>query len=309
MQSPNSLTTLQPNFVRGIIDLFDERGQTWLDNLPNLLAECERRWSLTIHPPLLLSYNYVAPATRADGIAVVLKAGVPHDSLTDEMETLRIWNGRGSVQLLDSDPEAGIMLLERLDPGTALITIEDEDQATLIFARVARQLWQAAPSVHNFDTVHDWAKGLERLRTHFDGGTGPFPKRLVEAAESLYKDLLASQAEPVLLHGDLHHWNILSAQRQPWLAIDPKGIVGERAYEVGAWMRNPVGRILSRSDLPRVFARRADILAEELALDRQRILAWSFAQAVLSAWWSIEDHNTGWEEAVQVAEILSSLMK
>lgn len=309
MQAPINPTTQQPNFVRTIIELFAERGQTWLNNLPNLLAECERRWSLTIHPPFALSYNYVAPATRADGLAVVLKAGVPDGALTAEMTTLRIWNRRGCVQLLDSDPEVGIMLLERLDPGAPLITVEDEDQATVIFAQVARQLRQSAPSVHNFDTVHDWAKGMGRLRTHFDGGTGPLPKRLVETAESLYTDLLASQAGHVLLHGDLHHWNILSAQRQPWLAIDPKGIVGEPAYEVGAWMRNPVGRILLRPDLPRLFARRVDILAEELALDRQRIIAWSLAQAVLSAWWSIEDRGMGWEEAIEVAEILSRLMK
>lgn len=309
MQSSINPSTQQPNFVRTIIDRFAERGQTWLNNLPNLLAECERRWSLTIHPPFALSYNYVAPATRADGIAIVLKAGVPDASLTDEMTTLRIWNRRGCVQLLDSDPEVGIMLLERLDPGTPLITVEDDDQATVIFAQVARQLWQSAPSIHNFDTVHDWAKGMGRLRAHFDGGTGPLPKRLVETAESLYTDLLASQAAHVLLHGDLHHWNILSAERQPWLAIDPKGIVGEPAYEVGAWMRNPVGRILLRPDLPRLFARRVDILAGELALDRQRIIAWSLAQAVLSAWWSIEDSGMGWEEAIEVAEILSRLMK
>jgi streptomycin 6-kinase len=309
MQFPNNLPNEQPKFVRTILDLFDERGQTWLDNLPDVLAECEQRWSLTIHPPFALSYNYVAPATRVDGITVVIKAGVPVDSLMDEMKTLRIWNSCGCVQLLDSDPEAGVMLLERLDPGVPLITVEDDDQATLIFAQVARQLWQSAPSVHNFNTVHDWAKGMGRLRTHFDGGTGPFPKRLVETAESLYTDLLASQAGQVLLHGDLHHWNILSSQRQPWLAIDPKGIVGEPAYEVGAWMRNPVGRLLSRPDLPRLFARRVDILAAELALDRQRIIAWSLAQAVLSAWWSIDDHGLGWEEAIEVAEILSGLMK
>ena len=310
MQSPNSLTTLQPNFVRTVVNVFDERGQAWLDNLPSLLPECEHRWSLTIHPPFALSYNYIAPATRGDGTTVVVKVGVPNASLTNEMATLGLWNGRGSVQLLDSDAEIGIMLLERLDPGTPLITVEDEDEATLIFASVARQLWQAAPSVHNFDTVHhQWNKGMERLRIHFDGGTGPFTKRLVEATKSVYTDLLTSKAEHVLLHGDLHHWNILSAQRQPWLAIDPKGIVGEPAYEVGAWMRNPVGLILSKSNLPRLFARRVDILAEELGLDSQRILGWSLVHAVLSAWWSIEDGETAWEETIQVAEILSTLMK
>ncbi len=300
---------LPDNFIRTITDLFDKRGLAWLENLPALIADCEHRWSLKALPPFELSYNYVAPAIRADGTEVVLKLGVPDGALTDEMTALRLWNGHGIVQLLDYDPEQGIMLLERLQPGTPLVAVEDDEEATRIFAGVARQLWIPAPAVHNFDTPQTWAEGMKRLRKRFGGGAGPLPAKIVETAESLFADLLSSQADPVLLHGDLHHWNILSATRLPWLALDPKGIVGEPCYEVGAWLRNPVGHLFNQPSPSRLLARRVAILAEELGFDRRRILGWGVAQAVLSAWWSIEDHGQGWEEAVAIAEFLSGLMK
>ena len=114
-------------------------------------------------------------------------------------------------------------------------------------------------------------------------------------------------AEPMLLHGDLHHDNILSAERQPWLAIDPKGIVGEPAYEVGALLRNPWSVLLDMPQPGRILARRVDQLAEELGFDRARIVGWGIAQAVLSAWWCLEDHYPGWEFSIGCAELLAEL--
>ena len=164
-----------------------------------------------------------------------------------------------------------------------------------------RQLWRPVPPDHTFPTVARWAKGMQRLRAEFGGGTGPFPSRLVEKAERLFADLLGSMNAPVLLHGDLHHWNILAAERRPWLAIDPKGIAGEPAYEVGALLRN---RLDAGPDIRRLTMRRVDQLAEALGFDRKRLWAWCLAQAVLSAWWSYEDHGGGWEEMIEFAELL-----
>ena len=96
-------------------------------------------------------------------------------------------------------------------------------------------------------------------------------------------------ADPVLLHGDLHHENILEAERESWLAIDPKGLVGEAAYETGALLRNQLSVVFEDSQPGRVMARRVDQLAEELGLDRTRVRGWGLAQAVLSAWWDVED--------------------
>jgi streptomycin 6-kinase len=298
---------LPENFVHTQLELYGERGQQWLERLPLLLAECEQRWGITVLPPFsTLSYNYAAPATRADGADVVLKLGLPNPELTNEIEALRVYAGRGICRLLEADPEQGSLLLERLQPGAMLTTVSDDEQATAIAAQVMRQLWRPAPAQHNFPTIARWAKGLERLRSTFNGGVGPFPLYLVEQAERLFEELIHSMSEPTLLHGDLHHFNILSAQRETWLAIDPKGVVGEPAYEVGALLRNPSTRVIS--DV-RVQTRRVDQLAAELSIDRERILGWGLAQAVLSGWWSYEDHGHGWEPSLALAGLFAELMR
>jgi len=303
-----NLVTISDGFSRTIVELYGETGAEWLRHLPDLINDYSRCWSLKVLPPFEpLSYNYVAPAVRADGADVVLKLGVPNPELLAESAALRLFDGRGIVRLLEADPDRGALLLERLKPGLPLSSLTDDEQATSIAVQVMKQLWQPAPPEHGFPTVAKWAAGLKRLREHFGGSTGPFPTWLIERAEALFAELLDSMAEPVLLHGDLHHDNILSAERQPWLALDPKGVVGEPAYEVGALLRNPIPRIFSVPQLERVLARRVDQLAEELGFDRERILGWGVAQAVLSGWWSYEDHGHGWEPVLALAEKLARI--
>jgi len=292
------LHALPESFVRTITGLFEDRGVAWLEQLPTLIAECEARWTLRVGAPFLLSYNYVAPATRADGTEIVLKLGVPNAEMRSEIEALRIYNGRGIAQMFYGNSDEGILLLERLRPGTMLSELEDDEAATAIAANVMRQLWQPAPAEHQFPTIAKWARGLDRLRAEFEGGSGPFPAKLVEQAEVLFAELIASMGEPVLLHGDLHHFNILTAEREPWLAIDPKGIVGEPAYEVGALLRNPNQEIATN---PKILARRIDQLSAELTIDRARIIGWGLAQAVLSSWWDYEDLGYGWEPMIELA--------
>ncbi len=301
--------TLPDTFIRTVSSTF-EGGESWLAQLPRLIATCEARWGLVAHPPFPdLSYNYAAPATLPDGTAIVLKLGVPRRELSTEIEALRLYDGRAMCRLFDADVEQGILLLERLQPGHMLTTVIDDDEATRLAAAIMRRLWRPLPADHSFPSVADWAGGLADLRAEFDGGTGPFPKRLVETAETLFAELLASSTTPVLLHGDLHHYNILAATREPWLAIDPKGVSGEPAYEVGALIRNPLPSIYKWPHLDRVLARRFDILAEMLALDRQRLLAWSLAQQVLSAWWDYEDlGGDGWRQDITLAQLLAQMM-
>jgi streptomycin 6-kinase len=282
----------------------------WVRRLPATLAECERRWSLRLGPPFpLLSYNYAAPAQREDGSSLVVKACVPGKEFGAELEALRIYDGMGAVQLIDFDLDLGVMLLERLQPGTMLVTVKDDIEATSIAASVMKRIRRPAPSKHTFPTVADWANGMGRLRECFGGGTGPFPAKLVEGAERLFSDLLGSMGEPVVLHGDLHHFNILAAKREPWLAIDPQGVIGEAEYETGALLRNP--DMNGWPDLKRLLARRMDQLAEELGFDRQRIRGWAVAQAVLSVWWYFEDTcetaSNDWKPAMRLAELMATV--
>jgi streptomycin 6-kinase len=306
---------LPENFVQTVLEVWEDEGAAWLAQLPAAVEAWARRWTLVVEPFFAnLSYNFVAPARTAAGREVVLKLGVPREDLMTEIEALRLYDGRGMVRLLDGDTEAGVLLLERLRPGREIAELDDE-QATAIAAGVMKQFWRPLPDTHPFPSVHQWAKGMERLRAQFEGGTGPFPRRLVEAAEGLFADLLPSMDEPLLLHGDLHHFNILSAGEGPirqahgklWLAIDPKGVVGEAAYELGAWLRNPGPSIFLRPDAVAVTARRVDQFAELLELDRQRIIGWGIAQAVLSAWWDYEDNGRWWEAVLACAKWLLAI--
>lgn len=296
------------DFAIRIRALHGARGDAWLAQLPQLVGRFCSRWSVTIEAPVPSpSYNYVAKGRRSDGQPVALKLGVAHDGLLAEIEALRLYNGRGCAKLLAAQPDEGALLLEWVEPGAMLVTVEGDERATRIAAEVMRALWRPLPQEHPFPTTAKWAEGLKRLRATFGGGTGPFPKKLVEAAEQLFAELLASSALPVLLHGDLHHYNILSAIRAPWLAIDPQGLAGEPLYETGALLRNPMPQIAAWSDLRRILARRIAILAEMLEADAVRILGWGMAQAVLSSWWNYEDEGALGEEALRVAEELLAL--
>lgn len=282
-----------------------------MEALPALLAECAQCYALTLLPPFPnLTFHYVAPVIRADGTEAVLKVGVPHRENNREIAALRCFAGRGSVRLLEADASQGIMLLERLTPGVPLtgwVNDAQDEQATSVAASVMRALWQPAHAEHDFPTVVDWSQGLEKLRAHFHGGTGPFPARLIEEAETLFRDLLASMDSPVLLHGDLHHDNILAAERRPWLAIDPKGVVGEPAYEVGALLRNLWEDRQTLQNPQRILERRMAQLAEELNLDRARVRGWAVAQAALSAWWCFEDGSPDLTAPIAFAERLAAI--
>jgi len=296
------------DFVRTQIEIHGAKGQAWLDRLPTILDSCARQWGLTLGPPFPhLSYNYAAPAVRADGASVVVKACTPSGEFPEfplESAALRVYDGRGAARLLEVDPANQVMLLERLEPGTLLLTLEDDEEAVGIAAGVMRALWRPVPSNHPFPSVADWGEGFARLRRHHDGGTGPFPSALVGEAEHLFSELNASAGAPVVLHGDLHHYNILATGARGWLAIDPKGLVGEPAYEVGAFLRNRLPLPLPNPEAGRITARRIDRFAMELGIDRARLRGWALAQAVLSAWWSLEDRGHGWEPMIALAELI-----
>ena len=303
------MVNIPEEFARLTVALHGDAGRLWLDGLPALVAVCAARWSLKVGAPFPhLSYNYAAPAEGAGGERLVLKLGVPVRELLSEMEAMRVFAGRGAARLFEADAGWGALLLERLEPGMSLVALceEDDGAATAAAASVMRRLWRAPTPGHDFPTAADWGCGFERCRAHFGGGTGPFPRGLFDEAEALYAELLASSAAPVLLHGDLHHGNVLAAAREPWLAIDPKGLVGEPAYEVGALLRNPLPQLLNWPNPARVTERRIAQLSDELGLDRARVRGWGLAQAMLSAWWSIEDEGELGEFGFATAEVLAA---
>jgi streptomycin 6-kinase len=266
----------------------DAAGRRGTRRLLIALKNCAERWDLTIDQPFHLSLNYVAPARRADGTPVVLKVCLPTDEFPLQVEALRIGDGRGMVSLLDEDEEDEAMLLERLEPGTPLSTLKDDEEALSHAVSVMRQIWRLVPEQHAFPTIQDWGSGLARLSASSGKSSSPIPRALIDEACVLFAEFSASQTGQVVLHGDLHQENILAATRAPWLAIDPKGVIGEPAYETGSLLRNELAGVFSASQPARRMARRIDQLAAELGFERERIRGWALAQAVLAVWWDVE---------------------
>lgn len=266
------------SMIQATTEMRGEAGARWLRELPALISRFERHWSLDAGEPFPgLWLNWVAPATLSDGTSAVLKLSFPSDKeFRTEAEALRIFDGRGTIRLLHLDLERGAMLLERCEPGTPLSSVQDDAEAMTAATEMIRKLWRPAPATHPFPTVSDWARGLDRLRRRFDGGMGPMPPALVEEAERLFAWLIPSQSEPVLLHGDFHHDNILAAKRDSWLAIDPKGVIGEPCYDAATLLREPPD-LAHHPRLSDILERRLDQLSEESRLERARLRGWALA--------------------------------
>jgi streptomycin 6-kinase len=296
---------LPSDFLHNIRNSFGAAGEQWLADLPSLLAEAAEKWNLTLGEPLLLSYNYVCAAKRADGTDVVLKIGVPNREFISELTALRHFDGDGAARLLEADDEKYMFVLERLKPGKMLVSLDDDEKRTEIACDVMSRLWRPAPQGLPLIQLSDWFKGLSKLRPRYAGGTGPFPKTLVERVESLLPELFSTSCSPCLIHGDFHHFNILSSERG-WLVIDPKGVIGPPEYECGPLLTNPIPDWPYLPDAVRQTGRRIAILSKRLGFPRERIRDWSLCHCLLSAWWDLTDNDTGGEYSLACAEMIAS---
>lgn len=254
----------------------DEPGRAWLEALPGLVRDCTERWSLEPGPPYPdSSVSLVLPVELPDGTGAVLKIQFPHRETTHEAEALASWDGDGAVRLLDHDPRRHALLLERCDPGSHLSRLEPDAALDVLIGLLPR-LWKPAPP--RFPTLADeaarWARELPRS---WERAGRPFERRLIDAALRALRELPASPGPPVLLHQDLHADNVLRARREPWLAIDPKPLAGEREFGVA-----PVVRSYELGHGRGPVLRRLDRLTAELGLDGERARRWAFAQTL--AW-------------------------
>jgi streptomycin 6-kinase len=244
-----------------------------------------RGWGVTVESTLDTQSSLLAFGTRDDRPVVLKVVRTPGDEWRAG-EILAAFRGEGTVRVLAHEP--GAALLERVVPGTSLTSLVLEgrdDEATEILADVIHRMGVSEPTVKWAVTAEEWGRGF---RNYLDSGDAQIPGRLVDRAGETYASLCASQRHTRLLHGDLQHYNVLFDADRGWLAIDPKGVVGEVEYELGASLRNPG----ERPDLfasPEIVERRVRLLAARLGIDADRTLRWAYAQAVLSAIWSVED--------------------
>lgn len=219
---------------------------------------------------------------------VVLKIPCPENDETHSLAALLHFAGSGAVRVLEHG--SGAMLLERAIPGrplTDLVLAGCDDEATAVICDLIAALHRPAlPAdvANQFPSIEDWGSELKSYRDDTD----VIPSHLLDRAAALFAELASSQGPRRLLHGDLHHHNILSDDRRSWIAIDPKGVVGESMYEIGSALRNPT-EDPARFAAPSIIERRMSIVNDRLGFERERALGWAFAQAVLSAIWRVQD--------------------
>jgi len=243
----------------------------WLRRLPGVVRDLERRWSLTLGAPYEdASCAWITSVTLADGSTAVLKLGLPHFEGAHEIQGLRFWGGDPTVRLLAANEELGAMLLERCDPGTALRSLPESEQDTII-AGLLRRLWRPAQETHPF-------RPLSRLMEYWSHETEVDAEQwpdagLVREGLRLFQELPRTASSSVMLATDLHAGNVLRSEREPWLVIDPKPFMGDPAYDATQHLFNCATRL--RSDPDGTIARIADLLA----VDRERVRLWTFARA------------------------------
>jgi streptomycin 6-kinase len=235
-----------------------------------------QRWGLALGPPYAAGAGgYAAPADLPDGTPAVLKVIAPHREAAHEADALARWDGQGAVRLLDRSEDGWAVLLERCEPGTPL-SAAGPDAALDVLVGLLPRLWVAAGAP--FGTLADEAAWWAcYLPDEWERAGRPFERRLLDAALDALASLAPTQGEQVLLHQDLHGDNVLAAGREPWLAIDPKPLVGEREFAVAPIVRSPE---LGHSR--RAVAGRLDRLTSELGLDRDRARGWTIGQTI--AW-------------------------
>lgn len=248
----------------------------WLERVSELVEECAAEWELTIDEPYPAgAAGYVVHADCADGTPAVLKLIYPHREAEYEAEALETWNGEGAVRLLARDDERRAMLIERCEPGTLLAHIDGDDALDVLIDLLPR-LW--TPVTGPFRPLAEEAAWwIDYLPAEWERAGRPFEGRLLDEAIDLLEMLSQSQGEQVLLHQDLHSDNVLAAQREPWLVIDPKPLIGEREFALA-----PIVRDFELGHSRRDTLHRLDRLTSELGLDRERVCGWTIGQSV--AW-------------------------
>jgi len=249
-------------------------------------ADLTRRWRVSIERWLDTPTSHVGLGERK-GDPVVLKVVKTQGDEWNAGAVVAAFNGRRVVRVFEHEP--GAMLLERAMPGTSLVeTVQTDRDGEAVDVLGAMITGMSADEIPNgCATAEQWGRAFARYQA---AGHAQISPALIEAAESTYSDLCARQQTPRLLHGDLQHYNVLFDQTRGWLTIDPKGVVAEREFEVGPFLRNPRGMPWVYST-PRIVERRLTHLCRAAHLDFDRALRWAFAQAVLSAIWSVEDEG------------------
>ncbi|WP_159066909.1 aminoglycoside phosphotransferase family protein [Cellulomonas timonensis] len=270
-------------------------GARWIEELPALVERAARRWDLTLGEPFRDGASaWVAPARTVDGRAAVLKVGFPHDEARHEADALRAWDGRGTVRLWAHDPQDWALLLEQVVPGAPMTAVKAVPASELLAAGAAvhRALVTACATdepglpglPHMADVCRAWSHTLlDRAGRAAAEGELDVDGGLVEHAHELLRELPTTGAAAVV-HGDLNPGNLLLGPDDRWVAIDPKPMRGDPAYDLWPLLEQ-VDSPFRSADPARLLRERTAVAADAAGLDPQRVAAWALARSVEAALW------------------------
>lgn len=286
-------------FVRIISESHGANGAKWLDELPAIIWEIEEAWSLAVGAPYEnLSYHFVAPCVLADGGKAVVKIGFPEENspIFNEAEMLKLYAGTGAIRFLQIDEKRLALLLEKAHPGGNLKEIfrGKEEQTVEIAAGVLQKIIRKSPPKHSFIFLEEWFAGFEKAQNTV------FPAAPVEKARKFYEELSAH--ESFLIHGDFHHENILSAAREKFLVIDPKGVIGQIGYEISVFLNNHLWILWNDENLREKLSDAVLKFSEAFEIEPRILRKWAYAQGVLSAWWTFEENSEKWIPSLATVE-------
>lgn len=265
---------------RNISALYGQEGIRWLNKLPVAIDFCSKRWGLyNLKEQSNLSCNYVMTGMQQKR-PIVLKMGPESWTMNTEKRALQVFAAYGAIGLIDS--MEGILLLEGARPGASLRETfsEHDDQAIEIFCECAQRLYQADTPHAGFMHVGQWLAELDK--------SWPIPDDILGNARILKEKLLKSAKSDKLLHGDLHHDNIIK-NNNSWLVIDPKGVIGEAIFEATVFIRNPQDLLINDPRATSIIKNRIIKIAEKFGEDTQRLVQWCLVSAVLAWIWAIQD--------------------
>jgi streptomycin 6-kinase len=270
-------------FARSTVEREGEPGALWLAELPRIVDELLGRWGCVPDGEVMHGgVGVIVPVRRrAEGTAA-LKVSFPHPGNVHEPDAFAAWGGRGAVLLHERDDERFAMLLERVQTST-LAEVEDGDEFAAVAGRINRRL--AIPAPPGLPRLREQANAWEeQLRKDAGELTHTMSRYVVDAAVATIRELGRVQPDTVI-HGDFHARNILRADREPWLAIDPKGYAGDPAYDGGTLLKARTLTLLEADDLRKAVHRTLDVFAEAAELDRERAQRWAQLHAVQAAFW------------------------
>ena len=269
----------------------DESWDAWLAGLPRLIRDVLAEWALVADGPARSGQAAVAvPVRTATGEVAMAKFGWPHPEARHEHLALRAWGGRGAVRLLQADPHRSVLLLERADAGRDLTTVPVLEACQVVAGLYGVLHRPALPQLDRL-SVHAarWATELAALRED-----RLVPRRYVDQAVALLRDFAADPGtDGTLIHTDLHYFNVLAAEREPWLVIDPKPLSGDPAYEVAPMLWNRWDEAVATGNLRGALLDRLYALVDASGLDEDRVRAWVTVRELVNIKWALTDTPPG----------------